>query len=166
VLPDHDGYAPQVGHSNGFPAARNPKTQQTWLAHCYASVGVGRGNEANSGDGSSLYVINGHAPRHLDRNVTVVGRVMAGMELLSTLPRGSGVMGFYEKSEQMTPIKSVRIAADVPLPERSNLEIIRTDTKLFKDVVEALRNRSGDWYKAPAGHIELCNVALPVREQK
>lgn len=165
-LPDADGYAPQVGHANGFAAGRDPKNGTAWLAHCYASVGVARGNEANSGDGSSLYVVTGHAPRQLDRNITVVGRVMQGMEYLSSLPRGTGALGFYEKPEQMTAIKSIRVAADLPESERSRLEILRTDTATFKAVVAAQRNRGGDWYKVPAGYIGLCNVPLPVRAQK
>lgn len=165
-LPDADGYAPQVGHANGFAAGRDPKAGTAWLAHCYATVGVARGNESNSGDGTSLYVVTGHAPRQLDRNITVVGRVMQGMELLSSLPRGTGALGFYEKPEQMTTIKSMRVAADLPEAERSKLEILRTDTATFKAVVEAQRNRGGDWYKLAAGHIDLCNVPLPVRLQK
>lgn len=165
-LPDVDGYAPQIGHANGFAAGRDPKAGTAWLAHCYGAVGVARGNELNSGDGTSLYVVTGHAPRQLDRNITVVGRVMQGMELLSSLPRGTGALGFYEKPEQMTGIKSIRIAADVPEAERSKLEILRTDTATFKAVVEAQRNRGGDWYKLAAGHIELCNVPLPVRVVK
>lgn len=165
-LPDVDGYAPQVGHANGFAAGRDPKAGMAWLAHCYGAIGVARGNESNSGDGTSLYVVTGNAPRHLDRNITVVGRVMQGMELLSSLPRGTGPLGFYEKPEQMTAIKAVRIAADVSEAERSKLEILRTDTATFKAVVEAQRNRGGDWYKVAAGYIELCNVPIPVRVAK
>ena len=162
-LPDIDGYAPQVGFSNGFPAARNPKTQRSWLTHCYGMVGAGRDNDDTSGSGAELYVVTGHAPRHLDRNITLLGRVVQGMSLLSVLPRGTGPLGFYEKAEQRVPIKSVRIAADTPAAERTNLEVIRTDTKLFTAMVEALRNRGGTWYKVPAGHIELCNVPIAVR---
>ena len=162
-LPDIDGYAPQVGFSNGFPAARNPKTQRTWLTHCYGMVGAGRDNDDTSGSGAELYVVTGHAPRHLDRNITLLGRVVQGMSLLSVLPRGTGPLGFYEKAEQRVMIKSIRIAADIPAAERTNLEVIRTDTKLFAAIVEALRNRGGTWYKVPAGHIELCNVPIAVR---
>ncbi|MDP1980430.1 MAG: peptidylprolyl isomerase [Undibacterium umbellatum] len=165
-LPDVDGYAPQAGHANGFPAGRDPKAGTAWLAHCYATVGVARGTESNSGDGTSLYVVTGHAPRQLDRNITVVGRVMQGMELLTTLPRGTGPLGFYEKADERTPIKAMKVAVDVPEAERSKLEIIRTDTVTFKSIVDAQRNRGGDWYKVPAGHIDLCNVPLPVRPQK
>ncbi|MFZ6754836.1 peptidylprolyl isomerase [Undibacterium sp. Dicai25W] len=163
---DVDGYAPQVGHSNGFAAGRDPKTGTTWLTHCYGAVGVARGNEVTSGDGTSLYVVTGQAPRQLDRNITVVGRVMQGMSLLTSLPRGTGALGFYEKPEQNTPIKSIRIAADVPEAERTKLEVIRTDTPTFKAIVEAQRNRGGEWYKVPAGYVDLCNVQVPVREKK
>ena len=126
-------------------------------------VGAGRDNADNSGSGAELYAVTGHAPRHLDRNITLLGRVVQGMPLLSTLPRGTGPLGFYEKPEQRVPIKSVRIAADVPEAERTNLDVIRTDTKLFTSLVEALRNRGGTWYKVPAGHIELCNMPIAVR---
>ncbi len=162
-LPDGDGYAPQVGFSQGFPVGRNTATGQTWLTHCYGALGVGRGNEATSGNGSSLYVTIGHAPRHLDRNIAVVGRVVQGMEKLSVMPRGTGPLGFYEKPEQRTMLKSIALAADVPLAERTALEILRTDSASFTAVVNARRNRLDDWYVAPAGHIELCNVTIPVR---
>lgn len=165
-LPDIDGYAPQVGHVNSFAAARDPKTKSTWLTHCYGAIGVARGNQTDSGNGSSLYAVTGHAPRNLDRNITVVGRVMHGIELLSSLPRGTGALGFYEKPEERTPIKSVRIVSDVPEAERIKLEVFRTDTANFKALVEAQRNRGGDWYKFAANHIELCNVPIPVRVVK
>jgi peptidylprolyl isomerase len=164
LLPDRDGYAAQVGHSNGFPSARDPKTGRAWLAHCYGMVGVGRDVDSDSANGSSLYAVTGHAPRHLDRNITVVGRVVSGMPLLSSLPRGTGALGFYEQPEQQMPIKSVRLAADVPEAERVKLEVMRTDSASFKAVAEAQRNRGGPWTKVPAGYIELCNVTIPVRE--
>ncbi len=165
-LPDRDGYAPQVGFAGGFHAGRDPKSSTVWLAHCYGALGVGRDNALDSAAGEELYVVTGHAPRHLDKNITLVGRVLQGMSLLSSLPRGTGPLGFYEKPSEYTPIKSIRLAADVPPAERTNLEVIRTDTPTFKRAVEALRNRGGDWYKVPAGHVELCNVPIAVRAVK
>ena len=162
-LPDRDGYAPEVGFSEGFPAARDPARGEAWLAHCYGMVGAGRGNAPDSGNGAELYVVTGHAPRQLDRNIALVGRVVKGIELLSSQTRGSGPMGFYEKVEQMVPITSVRVAADLPVAERDNLEVMRTDTERFRQLVEARRNRRDDWYKVPAGYIDLCNVPLVAR---
>ena len=166
ALPDTDTYAPLTGLSDGLPAARDPKHERAWLTHCYGMVGVGRDNDADSGGGTDLYVVIGHAPRNLDRNVTLVGRVMQGIELLSTLPRGTGALGFYEKPEQMVPIKAIRLEADVPEAERSHLEIIRTDTPTFKSIIEAARFRGGDWYKNSPDHVEVCNVPVAVRVKK
>jgi len=163
-LPDGDVYAPEVGFSEGLPMARAPKLHTAWLAHCYGMVGVGRDLDVESGSGAELYVVIGQAPRHLDRNVALVGRVVKGMDLLSSLPRGSAEMGFYAKTEAGYPIKSIRIAADVPLAEQSHLEIIRTDSAAFAALVEARRNRREEFFKVPAGHIDLCNVPIAVRD--
>jgi peptidylprolyl isomerase len=162
-LADSDGYAPQVGFVDGFPAARDPASGQAWLTHCYGVLGAGRDVAADSSTGAELYVVSGQAPRQLDRNITTVGRVVQGMELLSVLPRGTGPLGFYEKPEQRMPIKSIRLVADVPAAERAALQVIRTDTPTWDAVVEARRNRRDDWYKRPAGHIDLCNVSIAVR---
>jgi peptidylprolyl isomerase len=163
-LPDGDVYAPEVGFADGFPAARSPKLGLTWLAHCYGMVGVGRDLDVQSGSGAEMYVVIGQSPRHLDRNVALVGRVVKGMELLSSLPRGSAEMGFYAKNEAATPIKSIRLAAAMPAAERSNLEVMRTDTPTFAALIESRRNRPDDFFKVKAGHIELCNVPIPVRD--
>jgi peptidylprolyl isomerase len=136
------------------------------MVHCYTTVGVGRGNDVTSGSGSSLYAVIGSAPRLLDRNITLVGRVVQGIEKLSVLPRGTGSLGFYEKPEQRTPITRVRIAADLPPAERTELEALRTESATFAKLVEARRHRRDDWYKVPAGHVDVCNVPLPVRNAK
>jgi peptidylprolyl isomerase len=162
-LPDPDTYAPQTGWVAGLPAARDKEGGTAWLVHCYSMLGVGRENDANSGGGTELYVVSGHAPRQLDRNTTVVGRVVHGMEWLSSTPRGPAPMGFYEKPEQRVPIKQVRVAADVPQAQRTAVEVLRTDTQTFKDLIEARRNRREEWYKVPAGRIDVCNVPLPTR---
>jgi peptidylprolyl isomerase len=162
-LPDGDVYAPEVGFLHGFAVARDPAREEAWLAHCYGVVGVGRGNSADSGDGSSLYAVIGHAPRHLDRNITVVGRVIDGIEHLSSLPRGSGTLGFYERAEQRLPLTRIRVAADLPPAEREPLEIMRTDRMRFIHLIEARRNRHEDWFLHPTGRVELCNVPVPVR---
>jgi peptidylprolyl isomerase len=162
-LPDSDGWAPEVGFSGGFPAARDPESGEAWLAHCYGTLGAGRDVAADSSNGTELYVVDGQSPRQLDRNITVVGRVVQGMELLSVLPRGPQPMGMYAKPEQYTPIRSISLASDLPQAQRTPLQLLRTDTPLFAQVVESRRNRKDGWYKVPAGHIDLCNVPLPVR---
>lgn len=164
ALPDRDGWAAETGFAGGFPAARDRKEGLAWMAHCYGAVGAGRDIAADSSNGTELYIVTGQSPRQLDRNITLVGRVVQGMELLSALPRGSGPLGFYEKPEQRVPIASIRLAAEVPEAERTPLQVLRTDTPLFDAVVESRRNRRDDWYKRPAGHIDLCNITVPARK--
>lgn len=162
-LPDPDVYAPGVGFVDGFPVARDRRRGQAWLAHCYAMVGAGRGDAADSGGGTELYVVIGHAPRHLDRNVTLVGRVLRGMEHLSTLPRGDGPMGFHTDRGRAVRIARVQVAADVPAAQREALEVLRTDTPGFRALVAARRHRREPWFLEATGRIEVCNVPLPVR---
>jgi len=162
-LTDGDVYAPEVGFSDGFPVARDPKSGRMWLTHCYGLVGAGRDTATDSGGGTELYVVIGHAPRQLDRNVTLFGRVVKGIELLSALPRGTGALGFYEQAEQRVPIKAIRIAADVPEKERTALEVMRTERPVFEQLIESRRNRREEWFHRQAGHIDICNVPIPVR---
>jgi peptidylprolyl isomerase len=166
-LPDEDGYAAGTGWLDGFPVGIERKPSgQVWMAHCYGTLGVGRENWPDTGSGAELYVVIGQAPRQLDRNIVVVGRALRGTEWLASLPRGTGALGFYEKPEQRTPIQRARIAADLPPAERVALEVLRTDTPLFTRYVESRRNRSDDWYIVPAGHIDVCNITVPVRDIK
>lgn len=165
-LPDSDTYAPVVGFSQGFAVAKDPTQKKMWMVHCYGAVGVGRNAPADSGGGAELYVVIGHSPRHLDRNVTLVGRVLKGMELLSALPRGTGKLGFYEKSEERIKILALRLASDVPERERTPLEVFRTDSKMFETLLEARRNRSEEWFHHKAGRLEVCNMPILVRPAK
>lgn len=159
-----DAYADKVGFADGFPVGYNH--QQAWLTHCYGMFGVGRDVTPSSGNGAELYVVTGHSPRHLDKNVTLVGRVLWGMELLSTLPRGKGPMGFYEDPSEHTKIKSIRLGNQLPKEKQLQLEILRTDTPTFQQFVKAKTHRLESWFVEPTGKIELCNIQLPIRELK
>ena len=163
-LPDGDVYAPEVGFSDDFPAARNPSANETWLVHCYGTLAVARDNPPDSGNGSALYVAIGQAPRRLDRNLTVVGRVVQGMENLSALPRGHGPLGFYAHPKDRTPIVDIRVAVDLPLLQRPNIEVLRTRSPTFQKLLEATRNRHDAFYRTPPGKVDICAVPVPVRD--
>lgn len=155
-LPEADTYAPEAGFVRGFPAARGH--DEAWLVHCYGMVGVGRDEHADSGSGSDLYMVIGHAPRHLDRNVTLIGRVVEGMSIISTLPRGTEPMGFYATPAERTALERVRVVADLPEAERPRYRMLRNDSTSFADLIEARRNRTDAWTKQPAGKVDVCNV--------
>jgi len=160
-IESNDAYADEVGFVGGFPAGSDG--EDTWLAHCFGMLGVGRANSPASGNGAELYVVTGHAPRHLDRNVTLIGRVIDGMELLTTLPRGTGPLGFYETEGENVPINWIRFGTDVAEGERLQIEILRTHTNTFRQLVEARSYRAEEWFVEPTGRIGLCNVPIPSR---
>lgn len=164
-LPDPDVYAAGAasgaGFLDGFPVAFD--AQRVWLAHCYGMVGVGRDEAADSGNGAELYAVIGHAPRHLDHNVTLVGRVVEGIEHFSSLPRGPAPMGFYAPPQRPIALTRVTLGADLPPTQRPALEALDTDGASFKALIDARRERREPWFLTPTGRIDLCNVPLPVR---
>jgi peptidylprolyl isomerase len=160
-----DSYAPMTGHADGWPVAWDPRRRMAWLTHCYASVGVGRDLAPSTGTGGELYAVIGHGPRHLDRNIATVGRVIDGMALLSARPRGTGNLGFYQadRGETPIPIRSARLAADMDAAERPQFEAMRTDTATFAAYVRGRANRGGQFFQVPQGGVDVCNVNVPVR---
>jgi peptidylprolyl isomerase len=160
-----DSYAPMAGHSNGWPIAWDPENGRAWLTHCYGSVGVGRDLSPDTGTGGELYAVIGHAPRHLDRNIATVGRVIEGIGFLSARPRGTGNLGFYDsaRGETPIPIRAIRLASDMPAAERPRFEVMRSESEAFSAFVTGRANRGGTFFIRPAGGVDLCNVNLPVR---
>ena len=133
--------------------------------HCYGMVGVGRNYSPDTGSGAELYTVIGHAPRHLDRNIALVGRVISGMEHLSSLPRGSGALGFYtaEEAHKRTPILSVRIASDLPEADQPKFEYLTTEGETFARYADARANRRDPFFIHPAGSADICNIPVPIR---
>ncbi len=160
-----DPYAPGTGFVNGWPVAFS--TRQGWanLAHCYGTVGVGRDLSPDTGVGGELYAVIGHAPRQLDRNIAVVGRVIDGIDKLSSLPRGTEALGFYKNKAQYVPIARIRLASDMPAGERPAYEVMDTASSTFATYLKLRANRHDDFYIRPAGGVDLCNVQVPVRKK-
>ena len=161
-LESRDAYTEEVGFVDGFAVGSDG--QRAWLTHCYGMLGVGRDYAFDSGNGAELYVVTGHAPRHLDRNVTLIGRVLSGVESLSSLPRGSGFLGFYESEAEHVKISSMRIGDDIAAQRQRHFQVMRTDSQTFRDYVQSRTFRKESWFADEAGRIEICNVQVPVRE--
>ncbi|MEO6225446.1 MAG: peptidylprolyl isomerase [Sphingomicrobium sp.] len=159
-----DPYAPGAGFADGWPIAYSRKAGWADLAHCYASVGVGRDLAPDTGTGGELYAIIGHAPRQLDRNIALVGRVVEGIALMSALPRGTAEMGFYKDKAQYVPIARIRIASDMPAAERPRFEVLDTNSATFERYLRLKANRKDAFYVTPAGGIDLCAAGVPVRK--
>jgi peptidylprolyl isomerase len=162
-LRDGDVYAKRVGLWRNWPVAWDPSTKRAWLPHCYGMIGAGRDEAPDSGGPAEMYVVTGHSPRALDRNVTLFGRVVRGMEHLTTLPRGTEALGFYGDSQTKPKIVSVRLASELPVEQREAIQVLRTDHPIYTEILESRRNRRDSWTLYKAGKLELCNAPLPVR---
>jgi peptidylprolyl isomerase len=158
-----DAYAPAVGYTRGWPVAYDPKAGTANLTHCYGSVGVGRGLSPDTGMGGELYAAIGHGPRHLDRVIAVVGRVVLGIENLSSLPRGTEALGFYKERSSDVPIASVHLASELAPAARPRFEYLKETSASFATWLRIKKNRKDDFYIRPAGGVDLCNAPVPVR---
>lgn len=159
-----DAYRFGTFHHQGWPLAAGARF--AWPVHCYGMVGVGRDLSPNTGSGAELYTVIGHAPRHLDRNIALVGRVIEGIEHLSSLPRGHGALGFYDlaQGDERVPILSVRIGSEVAgLPQ---YEYLSTESESFARYADARANRRDAFFIRPAGGADICNIPVPVRRVK
>ena len=169
-----DAYAKAFGFMSGIPFAAAMMTRRegarqvrqpdgVWPIHCYGTVGVGRNMSPDTGSGAELYAVIGHAPRHLDRNIAVVGRVISGIEYLSSLPRGTEALGFYKAEAERTPIASIRIASALPAAEQPRFEYLSTESASFLRYADARANRRDPFFIKPAGGADICNIPVPVR---
>lgn len=153
-----------VGYVAGWPVAYSSyDSPDVWPLHCYGAVGVGRNMSPDTGSGAELYAVIGHAPRHLDRNIAVVGRVISGIEHLSSLPRGTGALGVYESEGERVPIKSIRLATDLPAADQPKFEYLSTDRDSFARYIDARQNRRDPFFIKPAGGADICNIPVPIR---
>ena len=177
---------PVAGTNSAVPSSKRKsrdsafdysRPDTVWPVHCYGMVGVGRGMSPDTGSGAELYTVIGHAPRHLDRNIALVGRIVEGMEHLSSLPRGTGDLGFYtaEEADKRTPILSISVASDLPEADpassseavgqdtRPAFEYLSTEGETFARYADARANRRDPFFIVPAGGADICNIPVPVR---
>ena len=170
-----DAYSDWVDFHAGWPVSTKGFSWQSREApiHCYGYVGVARDIET-TGTGSELYAVIGHAPRQLDHNIAVVGRVIEGMEHLSTMKRGTGDAGVYESRDEDTVIEWVRLASDVEESSPASTsgavgrefyryEYMDTDSDSFAAYMASRANRNDAFYTVPAGGVDICNVQVPLR---
>jgi cyclophilin family peptidyl-prolyl cis-trans isomerase len=162
-----DSYSDWTWFESGWPLAQKigdgTRTLSRWPIHCYGAVGVGRNYSPDTGSGAELYTVIGHAPRHLDRNIAVVGRIVEGMEYLSSLPRGKGQLGFYEDAGKRVPISSIRLGNALPTADQPRFEYLDTEGKTFAQYADARANRRDPFFIVPAGGSDICNIPVPMR---
>ncbi len=163
-LGNADLFAKEAGHIGGFAAGREDDT--VWPLHCYGAMAMARDNPPSAGS-SHFYIINGQAPRHLDRNLTVFGRVIDGMALVQAVAHAdpANPTRVITGDKTRTPILSVKLASELPEGERPSFEVMRTDSAAFEAFKTSKRVRDGEfWLRKPPEILDICTVVVPVRE--
>ena len=161
-MKDEDGYAREVGFLGSLPVGHDPKTKTAWHLHCAGAFAFGREDARDTA--STEFYVTLQPQRYLDRNMSVFGRVVAGMEHLQALRRVSPPQ--EEGDDLGETIIAMKVAADVPEAERTKLEILRSDRPAFDAYVEARRNRSEAFFYFRPDYIDVCQLPVPVRAQE
>ncbi|WP_088329917.1 peptidylprolyl isomerase [Lacimicrobium sp. SS2-24] len=126
---------------------------------------MARSVDANSAT-TDFYVVIGPAPRHLDRNMSVFGRVIYGMEHIQGLPRGDAMVnsGVIETPQHRGKIVTARLASKVPETARLSLQIQRTDSKAMQTRLEQGRSMDNPFFKYKGnGKLDICYYPPHVR---
>ncbi|MBX3565598.1 MAG: peptidylprolyl isomerase [Sphingomonas sp.] len=157
-----DGYSAASGvTADGWPIASDGKT--AWLTHCYGMVGVARDQLPDTGAGTELFTPIGQSARRLDRNYTVVGRIVEGMQFMSAMPRSSAAMGVYATEAERTAIASVRLASQLPGDERPVFQYRATDNERYAALIASREKPAAP---TVATGLEVCDLAPGVRRKQ
>ncbi len=156
-----DSYAPSAAFKGGWPTATDGA--QDWPLHCPGMVGVARDVDPSTGLGDTFYTVIGHAPRRLDRNLAVVGRVVEGLDLLRTQPPGTGEMGFYADGQDPLQIRWARLASELPAKDRPRYKYLKSDGATFAGWLAAT-GRPSEFYATVPSDYDICSLTYPVRK--
>ncbi len=164
LVQKNDLFAEQTGFKDGFALGHNPSEKRAWLTHCPGVIAMARGNDADSAS-SHFYIVNGQAPRYLDRIMSVFGRVIYGMNHVQAITRTATIEGETAvNSSAHTPIISMKMMADVPLAEQISLEVKNTESKLFaKKLTERIERNNAFFFKKPPPVLDVCQTPVLTR---
>ena len=160
-----DFIAPETGYLHGFAAGRDRKTKEEWLLHCPGAVAFARGTEADTAT-TEFYITIGQATRHLDRNMSTIGRVIYGMPAVQRVNRASvnNGSGVIEEKSKRTQIISAKLAKDIPTEDRITIEIQQQSSTQVKDRLEGARTLSNDFFHFKGnGNLDVCYYQLRTR---
>ena len=163
-----DMFAAYTGFIDSFPAARDEKKGgKAWLTHCPGTVAMARNEDPDSG-GTDFYIVIGQAPRYLDRNLTIFGRVVWGMDVVQRIKRGPALEnGIIEKDLDRTWIKRMRLASNIDSEQRPDIYVADTNSAGFKKMINERRDRKQKFFHhKPPKVLDICQVPIPARLEK
>ena len=160
-----DFIAPQTGYLHGFAAGSAPKEKQEWLLHCPGAVAFARDVDANSAS-TEFYIVIGQATRHLDRNMSTIGRVIFGMPAVQTLHRaninnGSGVI---EDATKRGEILWAKLAKDVSPKNQLKIQIQEQSSDQVRQRLSSAKKLDNKFFHFKGnGNLDVCYYQLKSR---
>ena len=164
-LGNADLFAPIVGHINGFAVGRSESLEKEWLLHCPGALAMARDTDPDSG-GTEFYIVL-DAQRYLDRNLTIFGRVIDGMQYVQKLKRGVRAIesGVIQAPDVGDEILSMTVAADMDEMIRPKYQVQAMPSQAFEDAKTEKRLREEDFfYRKPPEILDICGFEVPVRK--
>jgi peptidylprolyl isomerase len=160
-----DFIAPETGYLQGFAAGRDPKTNQEWLLHCPGAVAFARGVPANSAS-TEFYIVIGQATRHLDRNMSTIGRVIYGMPAIQALNRANinNASGVIEQADTRSKMLWAKLAKDVNQEHRLNIQVQDQNSEQVAKRLGSARKLDNEFFHFKGnGNLDLCYYQLKSR---
>ncbi|MEO0882086.1 MAG: peptidylprolyl isomerase [Pseudomonadota bacterium] len=165
ALGNDDLFTDLVGHSGtGFPMARDRELAREWLLHCPGALAMARDTGPDTGS-TEFYIVLG-PQRYLDRNLTIFGRVIDGMEYIQALERGDRDVesGVIQSPRTGDEIISVRVAADIPETDRPRYQVMKAKSQAFEAAKRSRRVREeAFFYRKPPEVLDICGFEVPSR---
>ena len=157
-LREPDEFGEQEGFVNGFPVMRSLNDGRVWMTGCPGAVGMPRDTDPDSG--TTGFWIAHQSMRQHDRNHTVFGRVVAGMQHALLMPPASA-----DDPSTWTVIDSVRVASDLPVDRQTAYRMRNTNAVSFAAHTDSLRNPETEWYQTLPRRLDVCySWVVPVEE--
>lgn len=160
-----DFIAPQTGYLNGFAAGRDPQTKQEWLLHCPGAVAFARDVDADSAS-TEFYIVIGQATRHLDRNMSTIGRVIYGMPAVQALQRANinNSSGVIEDAAKRSEILWAKLAKDVSPHNQLKVQIQQQHSEQVMQRLASAKTLDNAFFHFKGnGNLDVCYYQLKTR---
>lgn len=164
-LGNADLFAPIVGHMDGFAVGRSESLQREWLLHCPGALAMARDTDPDSGSTEFYIVLD--AQRYLDRNLTIFGRVIDGMQYVQKLKRGDRAIenGVIQAPDEGDEILSMTVAADMDAAIRPQYQVQAMPSPAFEAAKTEKRVREeAFFYRKPPEILDICGFEVPTRK--
>lgn len=159
LVQEPDLLAEQTGFIDGFAVGRDSKEGKEWLISCPGVINLARTADIHSAS-TDFAIMMGQAPRHLDRNMSIFGRIIDGMPVLNHIKRGDAKNGgVIEDPKARSKIVKMTIASDLPKAQQQTIKIENTHSENFKQKIKERRERANPFYLHKGnGAIDICYI--------